>query len=217
LTKARLLISTFVLLFFFSLLGFQSYASADAVEPSSPNNSYNNVLNLKLGEDDENVGPFAEIGPTYPGTNIKVQAGDIIHSPKSISTFFVGHIGIVGPDLNVYHVHPHGPGLVQGLFSYINNFDPGDKFTVLRVRNGNPVAAANWAKNNIGKVQSYSFNAVPSNIANNYCSKFVWQAYFYGTGKELLWGGTSVDPLTYIRPSEILNSSQVITTAVFYR
>ncbi|BDH61370.1 hypothetical protein MTP04_15000 [Lysinibacillus sp. PLM2] len=34
----------------------------------------------------------------YPGTLIQVEAGDIIYSPKSKSTFFAGHIAIVGDD-----------------------------------------------------------------------------------------------------------------------
>ncbi|MDQ0170444.1 hypothetical protein [Paenibacillus tundrae] len=216
-SRFRCILGVFLVTLLFSFIGSHSSASAESVESLEARTSFNNVEITEMESENEQVSPFAEIGPTYPGTSIKVQAGDIIHSPKSVSTFFVGHIGIVGTDLNVYHVHPYGPGRIQGLFSYINNFDPGDKFTVLRVRNGNPVAAANWAKNNIGKVQSYSFNPVPSNITASYCSKFVWQAYFYGAGKELIWGGTSVDPLTYIRPSEILNSNQVITTAVFYK
>jgi hypothetical protein len=165
--------------------------------------------------------PFAEIGPTYPGTNITMKAGDVIHNPKSTSTFFVGHVAIVGNDLLLRHAHPFGPGITEGITGYVSRFAVGDKFTILRPRDGNGPAAATWSQNNVGSINQYNFWPSLTDVTSNYCSKFVWQAYWNGAHKELLSGADAgiLIPagLVYVYPSDILYSPSFVTMGTFYK
>ena len=38
-------------------------------------------------------------------------------------------------------------------------------------------------------ISTYAFNEYFSNVSDNYCSKFVWQAYYFGTGIDPLKEG----------------------------
>ncbi|MCM3697824.1 hypothetical protein [Paenibacillus macerans] len=201
---------------------FANAASADSNNTSQPITFVTSVTQSTYTTMDEallenEVKPLAEIQPTYPGTNITMKPGDVIHNPKSFSTFFVGHVAIVGPDLRIYHVHPNGPGIVESIDSYVSRFSSGDKFTIFRIRDGGGPEAAEWAKANISKVNQYFFNPIPTNVGGNYCSKFVWQAYYFGINKELVFDSKSLDPLTYILPSDILNSPILVKTGTFYK
>ncbi|MEK3768513.1 hypothetical protein MKY14_08155 [Paenibacillus sp. FSL R5-0887] len=208
----KMLLSLFMVFGFMLLLS--GIASADTVTEAtylSPINENEDLL----------IKPFAEIGPTYPGTSIEMKPGDVIHNPKSISTFFVGHVAIVGNDLLLRHSHPHGPGITEGISNYVSRFSTGDKFTILRPRNGNGAAAATWSQQNIGSITAYAFWPSPVYVPSNYCSKFVWQSYWFGAGKEIVGGGDAgimVPPgLVYIYPSDILNSPSFVTMGAFYK
>lgn len=167
------------------------------------------------------VTPFAEIGPTYPGTNITMKPGDVIHNPKSVSTFLVGHVAIVGNDLLLRHAHPLGPGITEGITSYVSRFDVGDLFTILRPKNGIGPAAATWSQNNIGNVFGYNFLPGLGAVGPNYCSKFVWQAYWFGAQKELTadlpYSVLLPVGLLYVYPFEIKNSNAFVTMGYFYK
>lgn len=164
------------------------------------------------------ISPSAEIGPTYP-TGVAMQPGDLIYTRSTVSTFLVGHIGIVGPDYAVYHSHPYGPGKRDSLQRYINNFASGDPFTVLRVRDGGGLQAGTWAKNNWERLTSYSLNIFTDNIADNYCSKFVWQAYWYGAKKDIsdTGMGGAIGKAQFIGPNQINISSKVVRVTSFNR
>ncbi len=148
-----------------------------------------------------------------------MQPGDLIYTTATVSTFLVGHIGIVGPDYAVYHSHPYGPGKRDSLQAYISNFNSGDPFTVLRVRNGGGLQAGTWAKNNINRLKSYSFNIYTDNVADNYCSKFVWQAYWYGVNRDISDTNVSgaIGHAQFIGPNQINISSKVVKVTSFNR
>lgn len=182
----------------------------------------NNIQVLPPIPKESGIEANAEIYPTYPGTNVTMRPGDVLHSPKSTSTNFVGHVAIVGPDLKLRHSHPQGPGRSETLESYLTWFAPGDKFTILRPRNGGGAAAATWSVNNINKLTSYYLPAQLHVIPLNYCSKFVWQAYYYGEQKDLV-GDARYSPiltpigLVSVYPSEILNSPIMVKQGIFYK
>ncbi|WP_138420128.1 hypothetical protein [Aquibacillus sediminis] len=113
----------------------------------------------------------------YPQTNEPIVPGDILYSSKGWSTFLVGHVGIVGPDLLIYHSHPRG-GFAESLRAYLSRHKFGGTLTVFRPRVGAEEAAM-WAQNNIPYVKRYLFDPKLNNVSHNYCSKFVWQAFWY--------------------------------------
>ncbi|WP_145028481.1 hypothetical protein [Paenibacillus sp. Y412MC10] len=169
---------------------------------------------------DPSLEPYSEIGPTYPSTNITMKAGDVIYNPKTVSTFFVGHVAIVGTDLRLYHSHPLGPGISEGINSYVSRFSSGDQFNILRPRDGYGASAASWAQNNIGRIQSYAFYPSLSDVTANYCSKFVWQAYWFGEHKDIARGNPYSDimvppGMVSIYPYEIRDSSAFVKMGSF--
>ncbi|RKQ32994.1 YiiX/YebB-like N1pC/P60 family cysteine hydrolase [Oceanobacillus halophilus] len=119
----------------------------------------------------------------YPDTAIFMKPGDVLYSHKTAkSSLIVGHTGIVGEDYNVYHVNWWGmKGQSDTLATYLSRHKEGERLTILRVNDAETARhAAIWAKKNISKVKHYSFNLHVNNIERNYCSKFIWQAFYYG-------------------------------------
>ncbi|MGW8960070.1 hypothetical protein [Paenibacillus sp. NPDC055715] len=127
----------------------------------------------------------------YPGTNIRVRVGDVLYSSKALggSAMIVGHVGIIGPDYMVYHVNAvndnQGEGGKRDTISYYQTRHyPNEKIDVFRAAHGRN--AAYWAKNNYSSVTSYHIplyswdNYQLKTMNLNYCSKFIWQAFYYG-------------------------------------
>lgn len=117
-----------------------------------------------------------------------MQPGDIIYSSKSFSTFLVGHCSIVGHDYKIYHSHPLG-AFADTLKQYISRHPYGGRLTLMRPLRGGEESAS-WAQDNIKHVTRYLFHPHLNNIQMNYCSKFVWQAYWFSieediTGRDL--------------------------------
>ncbi|WP_053217959.1 hypothetical protein [Virgibacillus senegalensis] len=136
---------------------------------------YNHTaINLDYGDlgrinaADENV---------YPGTNITMEPGDILYSAKGMSTFLVGHVGMVGHDQLIYHSHPKG-GFYEKLPVYLSRHKFGTVLTVFRPVYG-ASAAAQWVTDNVGRIQRYIFDPRLNTISTNYCSKFLWQSFWY--------------------------------------
>lgn len=124
---------------------------------------------------------LGETAINYPGTDVEMFPGDIIYSSKGWSTFLVGHAGIVGVDYKVHHAHPLG-GFSESLAAYLSRHKFGAIITVFSPLTGGP-EAARWAGENIQKMNKYAFHPILSNQQVNYCTKFVWQAFWYtGTG-----------------------------------
>ncbi|GEC93270.1 MULTISPECIES: hypothetical protein [Brevibacillus] len=150
--------------------------------------------------------------PQYPGTNTDMKPGDVLYSKKSLSTFFVGHVAIVGPDYDIIHVHPKGPGIVEDIDSYVSRFSDGDKIKVLRPRKG-ASKAAKWAINHINDVEKYYFNMDLDNIELSYCSKFIWHAFYYGYDLDITGRGlTDRSRATHIYPNDVRDSEDFAST-----
>ncbi len=129
-----------------------------------------------------------EVGLKLSNKEILLQPGDVIYSSKSLSTFLVGHCGIVGHDNRIYHSHPKG-AFADTVKQYKSRHPHGGRVTLLRPLRGGEKSAS-WAQDNIQHVTSYSFHPHLSNKQKNYCSKFVWQAYWFSleediTGRDL--------------------------------
>lgn len=173
---------------------------------------------------------FALIVPTqafaatyYPGTTITVQAGDILYSSKGWQTAFVGHIAIVGNDGKVYHSTPavSDGGAVDTLSNYFSRFSSGSSVKIYRFDPGwygpylQPIQAAQWAQDHINEVEDYDIwnGGDFTDISQNYCSKFVWQAFWYGANYEISdpWFGLADDPENagIVAPNVIINGGSL--------
>ncbi|MNM80451.1 hypothetical protein D3C81_924210 [compost metagenome] len=131
----------------------------------------------------------------YPNSSIQISTGDVLYSSKGWQTFFVGHVAVVGDDGKIYHSTPavSTGGVGDTLTTYLSRWDPGSTFTVYKFKPDQygpflePYNAGKWARNNVGSINNYSFTSdlQMSNIATNYCSKFIWQAYYYGANTNI--------------------------------
>lgn len=215
-----ILLLSFLMIF---VVADRTYANGNSVTESTYSANSQQSPALPNLENDVLPSISASAVQMYPGTNIEMKQGDIIHNPKSTSTYFVGHMAIVGPDLQLRHAHPDGPRISDSLSNYITRFAAGDKFTILRYPDPSiAAAAAAWSYNNINKVTTYSVATQLHYIPTNYCSKFVWQAYYYGAHRELVSNAPYSEILTppgmvFVYPSDILRSPLLVTKGTFYK
>lgn len=181
------------------------------------------VLSTSLSANAE-VGPRAELPVYYPGSNVIMRAGDIVYSSKSFgsSTAIVGHVGIVGSDLNVYHVNPAAgnAGKSDGIYAYSSRHGKGETIKVYRSAHG--VKAAEWAKNNYASISTYYIpwaswdNFKLGSLDPNYCSKFIWQAFYYGNNKtDYIIGYYDEKKEAYVTPSQVIGSNDLTYAGSF--
>lgn len=122
--------------------------------------------------------------PYYPRTTIPMIPGDVLYSHKyALSSLLVGHTGIVGTDFRIYHVNRWGKlRHADTVPMYLSRHRKGEKITILRY--SDPIdakQAALWAEQNHKQVKRYFYTRNLRDVENNYCSKFTWQAYYFGT------------------------------------
>ncbi|TKH41896.1 hypothetical protein C1I60_21550 [Paenibacillus terrae] len=169
---------------------------------------------------DSLIGPYAEIGPTYPGTNVSMRIGDILYSTKTLggSSKIVGHVGIVNSNFNVIHVTPgENGGVIDNLTAYMARYGKGETIKVYRPRDGRGVNAAKWVTNNYSRVNEYFINPFSklSTTSPNYCSKFIWQAFYYGEGFDFVGTHSSADVIGFVIPAEVTISSNFVYITSF--
>lgn len=122
----------------------------------------------------------------YPYSNIPMLQGDILYSPISRSTYYVGHTVIIGTDFLVKEAIPGKPsGHMLTIEQFWSRHCKGDKIILLRSESG-AKEAAEWATNNLHFVKDYHLgNYNINNIEKNYCSKFITQSYYHGAKVKL--------------------------------
>lgn len=141
---------------------------------------------------------------TYPGTSVQVKAGDVLVSSVGLDTKFVGHIGIVDDTGYVVHMVPGGMRR-QTIGQYSNSFRYkvyGAKSTTAGF---NASRQAKYIWNTYSGSATYTTaTALHGARASQYCTKLVWQSYFYGTDKINL----NTQPLTRLAvpPSYIVDT-----------
>ncbi|GGM33386.1 hypothetical protein GCM10011351_19280 [Paraliobacillus quinghaiensis] len=137
-------------------------------------------------------------------TTIPIQPGDIIYSSKSLSTLLVGHCAIVGQDYHIYHSHPKG-AFSDTLKQFISRHKNKGKITLLRSPHGAEIIAK-WAQENICEVQNYLFHPQLGNKKMNYCSKFIWQAYWHALEEDITGNDLTIKSIKLIRTPYIRHS-----------
>lgn len=151
----------------------------------------------------------------YPDTSTPMIPGDVLYShKKAFSSFLVGHVGLIGEDYRIYHVNRWGnKGHADSMPIYLSRHKKGEKLTILRFANQTIAKeAASWAKANIGIIEVYKYTRNLADIKLNYCSKFIWQAYYFGTNRnvDLLGNSLHSEKKRYITPSGIFRRLEVV-------
>lgn len=150
-----------------------------------------------------------------PQATFTPQAGDILVASKTLDTMLVGHAAIVDDTGSVVEVLPGRSSILRRSFSeWKKAFD--NKFQVVRYTNsGKAKSAGEWARKQEGKTYKYGIGTTKnSDFSQNYCSKFVWQAYYFGAdvkiatyynNKEGIWVPHEPSGYSVIVPSEFLH------------
>ncbi|GAA4058002.1 hypothetical protein [Amphibacillus indicireducens] len=141
-------------------------------------------------------------------TLLPMQPGDIIYSSKSLSTFLIGHCGIVGHDMRIHHAHPKG-AFSDSLERYVARHLLNGKIIVLRPQYADVDKVASWAQNNIHHMKKYFFHRELCNQQSNYCSKFVWQAFWFSLKEDITGKGLEVDQVRWIYPKSIRRAANL--------
>lgn len=147
----------------------------------------------------------------YPFSHIKILPGDLLYSGMGKSTYFVGHIVIVGTDLHIKETLPTSPsGQSTSIEQYWQRHQPDDQIYLFRSNVGAD-QAAHWASEHVQKIKSYNiFNNHLNCLNENYCSKFIVQAYYYGANFSLI---KSMNRL--LLPQQLIRSHQLEKIALF--
>ncbi|MHA6252959.1 hypothetical protein [Oceanobacillus sp. CAU 1775] len=146
----------------------------------------------------------------YPGTDMEMIPGDILYSHKyALSSLFVGHIAIVGENYRIYHINRWKPfGHADSMPVYLSRHKKGEKLTVMRYKNQEAAKqAAIWAMLHYDESKRYVFERDLLDVENNYCSKFIWQAFYFGNDKQV----------DLLKESKRRNLKQLIMPGLLYK
>jgi uncharacterized protein YycO len=110
--------------------------------------------------------------------------GDILITNDSVGSGAVGHAGIIMSNGNVLHFAGKKLGILnESVSKWKGRYK---KTNVYRIPNASLASsAATWAYNNYwvkNRSASYKIDTQLYAKDPSYCSKIVWQAYYYGTG-----------------------------------
>lgn len=142
-----------------------------------------------------------EENKTERGFNI--QAGDVIIAKGHLRVGFIWHSGIAVSEKNILHINSltEGPKLTswkKWQSAYLKR--KGQWIKVYRHFDENVAkAAAKWAKDTYYKNKNVVFGFEGDLMSTGiiYCSKIVWQAYYFGPEKPSISGDTEGLKLTH--------------------
>ncbi|MFZ0370032.1 MAG: hypothetical protein WAM07_10610 [Halobacillus sp.] len=126
------------------------------------------------------------ISLTYPGTNIIITPGDLLFTPigKSESKY-AGHVGIVNSRREVIHSIPSGL-MKDPISRYFNKFRSITIFSARDPETGMKACIyLDHLHTTYPKADYKVFTPLGYNDHEQYCTKIVWQSYYYGAGINL--------------------------------
>ncbi|MED1788094.1 YiiX/YebB-like N1pC/P60 family cysteine hydrolase [Brevibacillus laterosporus] len=160
---------------------------------------------------------------TYPNSRVEIKPGDILITNNTISKGLTGHAAIVVDTENVVIL---GPGFnpeknpIKRFFRKNVSKKYGTKvvrYNRTKIRN----KAADWAEWYVNKYDDaeYAISDLYNYKYKTYCSKIVWNAYYFGADVRLKTsttyvpgpGGTSPIELEIATPYDLEDSSDVAT------
>lgn len=139
--------------------------------------------------------PTDTVAPEFRSVAGNPQAGDILITNGTSLGGLTGHAGIfLGTLGNGGILSIQGPGYkpeVIGIFEWMRRYSGTNRWTKLYrpTSQYRPTDAARWAKNNYEfKNYSYGINMKIFEKDPTYCSKIVWQAYWYSSAAAQVGG-----------------------------
>jgi uncharacterized protein YycO len=211
-----------------SFTGFMSNQSAKAAELPSE------IQNVTVANELNSVGSIGPMVNDPGGGAYTMQVGDIFTTSDTASSEILGHSAIAVSSTEILHIS--GPGQSAQkltLATWLSRYND-DTTWVHRVPNltyTQKVAVAKYAVskywNAWGDITSpksiYQTYFITSNTASfdpTYCSKIVWQAYYYGTGSlpvmKSIYVGAIIRPYA-IRDGGVFNSTYLpYQVGIFY-
>lgn len=143
---------------------------------------------------------------TYPGTSITVQPGDVLYTAKDTTDYLTGHVAIVNDYNRVVHAPGTGnPGLEStSVSTFFRDFHTIDVWRARSSSRGEDAAQhSRTLFYNYGNSDYTVFTPLAGNFYDQYCTKVVWQAYYYGASVNL--GDISLTKYT-VPPTWVLDS-----------
>lgn len=153
-------------------------------------------------------------GVTYPGTSVKVKPGDMLVTNRTSSAGLTGHAAIVTDGYTVVHIGGYGENPEDISTS---KFFKRYKSNIKVVRYNNSSVARNageWASLFAEEYSdaTYGLTKKLNGSSPTYCSKIVWQAYYYGA--DVNFNDHRPNSVQMFMPYDILDldDTRVITT-----
>lgn len=182
------------------ILAFAISSSVSAAESAE---------SFTIFENDNFVKPEGLGDPTYPGSGLYVRAGDILVTNNTILNGFTGHAAIVIGESHVAEIRGYGHVLEKNtiLKFFERNMEPGKGIKVIRYNDATKASqAAQWASRYVDNYSSTVTYELRSDLYNytsqTYCSKLVWNAFYYGANVELKTSWMTIDGSLYLKMSQ---------------
>ncbi|WP_242066096.1 YiiX/YebB-like N1pC/P60 family cysteine hydrolase [Brevibacillus laterosporus] len=161
---------------------------------------------------------------TYPNSRVEIKPGDILITSNTISKGLTGHAAIVVDTENVVEILGTGYNPEKNSIKSFFRKNVGKKYGTKVVRHNRTKIrnqAADWADWYVRKYSDveYSISDLYNYKYKTYCSKIVWNAYYFGADVRLNTsttyvpgpGGTSPIKLEIAAPYDLEDSSDVTT------
>lgn len=162
-------------------------------------------LNTKAANSDDLIQPFSMTGGSGGG-GYSLKKGDILISNRTSSSGLTGHAGIAIGTVHILSIPGYNSRTqLYTLSQWAKSY--GNTTKVYREADSSVAAdAAHWAYQHLYVDKRPYYNLSPSwtSTATEYCSKIVYQGYYYGTGdKNVVLSAVSVG--AYILPYALPN------------
>lgn len=148
--------------------------------------------------------------PFYIGklrSGFELERGDILVTNGTSKKGLTGHAAIALDSENILHIAgPHDVPDTITKKRWIEKYHDGKTWTKVYRHSDSDIAssAADWAEETYkGSNAEYKITNDTNDTSKTYCSKIVWQAYYFGTGEAEYLGSMTISP--YLLPRFIYN------------
>jgi len=149
---------------------------------------------LKINEDAKKLEETLSNDPTVTKLNVYAssftpRAGDILISTRTSSAGLTGHAAIATSSTQVLHIAGFNKPVTTPSYStFANDWGGNGQLSVYRLNSSTAASkAATWAVNKYkGSSAVYKITTNLTTTHETYCSKIVFQAYYYGVGRSVV-------------------------------
>lgn len=176
-------------------------------------NEESKMLEKSLTESTDFIEVYSTPGESAGGS-YNMKTGDVFITNGTSSSGLTGHSGIAISTSQILHIA--GPGKTPktiSLSAWNSGYSKKGWTRVYRHSNSKTATAAgNWAsKKYKGSSAKYKITSDLTSTKETYCSKIVWQAYYYGPSSPSISGTTTGIKIPYGLPNTIKNIYKIKT------